>query len=417
MPPPVSEVPSATGPVEPGRSDIGGRPGVSVPALAEVPAAPPGRGHLHGRATRPVRRLLLLSLRPIGIYVASRIGTLLVASAVAYAVHQPLNRSLIAWDSGWYLSIARSGYAHSVPATFGDAAQTNLGFFPLLPILVRITHLVTGLSINRSGLVTTFVVGMVAAVAVWMLVRDVYGDSAADRGTALVFFSPGAFVLSLVYTEGATIALAAFTLLALRHRRWLAAGLLAGAATAADPVATAVIVPCAIAAYQAVRQRGEWRALLAPLLAPLGIGTFFLYLWFYTGSPFEWFDAQRHGWQGGAYFWGVPGSAVTVVRSGFAYPNATVKTASALLAIPLVVLFLRSRPPKTWVGYAFAVLGFGILSPIIGITPRLVLRGFPLLAAAGARLRSPWFEVILGLSALCMAALAMLAMGSIGFTP
>jgi hypothetical protein len=197
----------------------------------------------------------------------------------------------------------------------------------------------------------------------------------------------------------------------------LAAGLLAGVATAADPVATAAVVPCAIAAYQAIRLRGEWRALLAPLLAPLGIGTFFLYLWFYTGSPLEWFNAQRHGWQGGSYFWGVPGSLMTVVRNGVAYPNATVKTLSAVVAIPLVVLFLRARPPATWIGYSLTVLGFGILSPIIGITPRLILRGFPLLAVAGARLRRPWFEALLGLSALCLAALAVLAMGSPGFTP
>ena len=412
MPPPASEVPDVTDPVEPPHAGgSGGRPAGPAP----VPAR--NGDHRHAGVPGPARRALLLSLRPAGIYVASRLGTLMIAGAVAYAKQQPLNKSLIIWDSGWYLSIARSGYAHSVPATFGNPAQTNLGFFPLLPLLVRITHLVTGLSINRSGLVTTFGVGLVAAVAVWWLVRDAYGDSAADRGTALVFFSPGAFVLSLVYTEGATIALVAFALLALRHRRWLAAGLFAGVATAADPVATAVVVPCAVAAYQAIRLRGEWRAILAPLLAPLGIGTFFLYLWFYTGSPFEWFSAQRHGWQGGSYFWGVPGSLMTVVRDGVAYPNATVKTLSAVVAIPLVVLFLRARPPATWIGYSLTVLGFGILSPVIGITPRLILRGFPLLAAAGARLRRPWFEALLGLSALCLAALAVLAMGSSGFTP
>ena len=414
MPPPASEVPDITDPVERLQADgASGRPAEAVPA----PATTGTGAHRHAGSPGLAQRVLLLSLRPIGIFVASRLGTLMIAGAVAYAKQQPLSKSLIVWDSGWYLSIARSGYAHSVPSTFGNPAQTNLGFFPLLPLLVRIAHVMTGLSIDRSGLVTTFAVGLVAAVAVWWLVRDAYGDPAADRGTALVFFSPGAFVLSLVYTEGATIALVAFALLALRHRRWLAAGLLAGVATAADPVATAAVVPCAIAAYQAIRLRGEWRALLAPLLAPLGIGTFFLYLWFYTGSPLEWFNAQRHGWQGGSYFWGVPGSLMTVVRNGVAYPNATVKTLSAVVAIPLVVLFLRARPPATWIGYSLTVLGFGILSPIIGITPRLILRGFPLLAVAGARLRRPWFEALLGLSALCLAALAVLAMGSPGFTP
>jgi hypothetical protein len=412
MPPPASEVPEVAGPVRP--AGVEPTPDTSPAAPGALVRPFPGRWHA---PVGTARWFLLLSLRPALIYVASRLGTLLVASAVSYAVHQPLRTTLIAWDSGWYLSIARSGYAHSVPPGFGNAAQTNLGFFPLLPALVRATHLVTGLGIDRSGLVTTFVLGLVAAVAVWWLVRDVYGDQGADRGTALVFLSPGAFVLSLVYTEGATIALVAGCLLALRHRRWLVAGLLAGAATAADPVTTAVFVPCAIAAYQAIRTRREWRALLAPLLTPLGIGSFFVYLWIYRGSPFEWFDAQRHGWQGGSYFWGVPGAILTVARDGLAFPNANVKALSAVLAIPLVIVFLRARPPATWVGYSLAVLGFGILSPIIGITPRLLLRGFPLLAVLGARLRRPWFEAVLGLSALCLAALAVVSLGSTGFTP
>ncbi len=342
---------------------------------------------------------------------------LLVASATSSDRHQSLVSSLTVWDSRWYLSIAQGGYVHQIPPGSGNPAQSNLGFFPLLPVLVRITHEITRFGFSVSGLITTFVLGLAAAVAVWWLLRDVFGPTGADRGTALVFFSPGALVLSLVYSEGATILLVACLLMALRRRRWVLSGICAALATTADPVATAAIVPCAVAAYFAVRDRREWRSLWAPALAPLGILSFFGYLWAHTGSPLEYFKAQRAGWQGGTYFGGIPGAFDHLFTHFFADPDYAVKAVSVLVAVVLLVIFFRARPPATWVGYVAAVLFFGALSPVIGVTPRLLLRGFPLIGVVGAKLPPLWFEVVLGLSALCMAALGMMAMGGPLWTP
>lgn len=375
----------------------------------------PGGGQPAGPTTPA--RFLVLSLRPALIYVVSRVGTLLVAGSVAGVVHRSLGWTLNAWDSHWYLSIASSGYVHSVPAGYGDPDQTNLGFFPLLPLLIRGTHAITGLHWTASGLVTTFGLGLLASVAVWWLLRDVFGTSGADRGTALVFFSPGAFVLSLVYSEGATVLLVACALLALRRRRWVVAGLAAAAASAADPVAVAVIAPCAVASFLAIRRRGEWRSLVAPLLAPTGVVAFFAYLWAHTGTPLQWFHAQRHGWQSGTYGYGVPRALSQVFHNGFASVNWTVKSSSAIVALGLLVVFFRAHPPAPWIAYVLAVLALGVISPVIGITPRLLLRCFPLLGVVGARLPRLWFEVVLGLSALCLAALAVVSLGGPAFTP
>ena len=146
------------------------------------------------------RWFLTLSLRPVLLYLASRAGMLLVACATSSTAHQSVSRGLTSWDSTWYLSIARNGYASHIPPGSGNPAQSNLGFFPLLPILIRATHQVTGFGIAMSGLITTFLLGLAASVAVWWMLRDLFGRTGADRGTALVFFSPGALVLSLVYT-------------------------------------------------------------------------------------------------------------------------------------------------------------------------------------------------------------------------
>src|SRR5665213_393559 len=188
-----------------------------------------------------VRWFLTWSLRPVLLYLASRAGMLLVAFATSSNTHQSLSKSLTAWDSTWYLSIAQGGYVTHIPPGSGDPAQSNLGFFPLIPLLTRATHEVTRFGIPVSGLITTFVLGLAAVVAVWWMLRDVFGATGADRGTALVFFSPGALVLSLVYTEAATILMVACALLALRRERWVVAGLCAAVATAADPVGSAAV--------------------------------------------------------------------------------------------------------------------------------------------------------------------------------
>jgi len=357
------------------------------------------------------------SLRPIALYVASRLGVFLIAGAVGVVTGRPTRDGLVTWDAKWYLSIARSGYVTHIPPGHGDPAQSNLAFFPLLPMLTRGTRLFTGLAVEPAALVTVFIVGLLAAVAVWWLLRDVFDVTGADRGTALILFSPGAFVLSMAYTEAATMLFVTCSLLALRRQRWVLAGLAAAVATTADPVGAAAVVPCIVASVIAIRTERAWRSLAAPLIAPLGIGTFFAYLWVHAGSPFEYIKAQRAGWQSGTYFGGIPRAFGHLVQHGFGDPNYGVKAISILVTIGLLVIFFRARPPAPWVGYVVAVLGFGALSPIIGVTPRLLLRGFVLLGVVGARLPRFWFEVVLGLSALCMAALGTMAMGSPYWTP
>jgi hypothetical protein len=381
----------------------------TVPDVDDPTSEPASTGRL--------RWFLTLSLRPLLLYLASRAGMLLVASATASDAHQPFSKSLTVWDSTWYLSIAQGGYVTHIPPGHGNPAQSNLGFFPLVPLLTRATHEITRFGISVSGLLATFTLGLLASVAVWWMLRDVFGQKGADRGTALIFFSPGALVLSLVYSEAATILMVACVLLALRRERWIVAGLCAAVATTADPVASAVIVPCVVAAVVAIRSRRAWRSLWAPVLAPLGIASFFLYLWAHAGSPLEYFRAQRAGWQGGRYFNGIPGSFAHLFSHWFADPDYAVKAVSAVVAVGLLIIFFRARPPATWIGYVLAVLAFGALSPVIGVTPRLLLRGFPLLGVVGAKLPPLWFEAVLGLSALSMAALGMMAMGGPLWTP
>ncbi len=140
------------------------------------------RRRADGPAGSRVRWFLTWSLRPVLLYLASRAGMLLVAFATSSNTHQSLSRSLTVWDSTWYLSIARGGYVTHIPPGSGNPAQSNLGFFPLVPLLTRATHEVTRFGIPVSGLITTFVLGLAAAVAVWWMLRDLFGRDGRRPG-------------------------------------------------------------------------------------------------------------------------------------------------------------------------------------------------------------------------------------------
>ena len=228
-----------------------------------------------------------------------------------------------------------------------------------------------------------------------MVADKVAGRVVADRAAVLFAFSPGAFVLSLVYAEGLLVLLSAACLLALLERRWLVAGLVAALATATRPNATAVVMACAWAAGVAVWKRREWRAVAAPLLAPVGMVAFFVFLWWHTGESFIWFRVQYQGW-GERIDFGVKNAKLIgdFAASPFQNPNKAVLVASMLFAIVLMVVLVRARLPGILNVYALGGLGV-VLASHINARPRFIFVAFPLVIALAKTVRrQPVFMVV-----------------------
>ena len=86
-----------------------------------------------------------------------------------------------------------------------------------------------------------------------------------------------------------------------------------------------------------------------------------------------------------------PTSAGSRVRSttcsptGSPTPTTPSKRSRSVVVIVLLVIFFRARPPGTWIGYVIGVLAIGAISPVIGVTPRLVLRGIPATRGGGSQ--------------------------------
>lgn len=353
-------------------------------------------------------------LRPVGIFVASRvvvllamwIGTLLVPGLSMAAATST-------WDGGWYVLVADAGYPSAVPTT----GSSTLAFFPLYPLLLRAFDALPFLTPIGAGLVVCGLTATAAAVVIWVLGRRLLGAEVADRAVALFAFFPGSFVLSMVYAEGVFLLLAAGCLWALVDRRWVLAGVLAALCTASRPNAVAVIGACAWASLVAIRSRRDWRSLVAPALAPIGILAFFGYLWARTGEATAWFSAQRAGWEERVVPLALADDLRQLARDPFVDANNTVVVAGSLVALVAIVLLLRSGLPGEVVVFAVLVLGLAFVSETLGPRPRFILAAFPVFSAAALHLRGVAFSSVLGMAACTLGGFTVLSVTTLAVTP
>ena len=362
-------------------------------------------------ATTPARRTGWRGVAtPLLAWFSSRVLVLL-SIAVGNAVRDDgrgVIEALHLWDGNWYLSAA-AGYEYPDLAV-ADLDQVNIAFFPLYPLLIRAARFVTGWTPLAAALLVSLVFGALALVAMWLLVDRISGREVADRSVMLLAFAPGALVLSLVYSEGVMLTLAAGCLLALVSRRWVAAGVLAALASAARPTGVALLLACGVAALLQLHRGGDRRAVVAPLLAPLGIAAYLGWLWFATGSATVWFRVQREGWGEVVDFgrrtiadleW--IGSLVAGLDYRLVPMSVQLRLGGLLFLVVAVALMVWWRPPATLWAYTAGVLGPSLLSHTLGARPRFLFTAFPLIVAVAWAARGAWYHAVLGTSAVSLA--------------
>ena len=187
-------------------------------------------------------------------------------SAVIYGQGHPWTYHFLFKDADYYLAIAEHGYPARLhfPWTGGPVASRT-AFFPLFPLLIRLTSYLVGGHYVAAGLIVSLLAGAASAVGVWVLAARVRDHRVADRAVILYCFFPGAMTLGrLLYSEPLAVALAAAALIALVERRWLLAGIIGAIGTAERPTLLVLAVVAGVAALQAIWTDRAWRALLAP---------------------------------------------------------------------------------------------------------------------------------------------------------
>ena len=135
-----------------------------------------------------------------------------------------------------------------------------------------------------AALFVNLVMGAAAVYVIGLLALRLFDLPTARAAMVLTAMFPGSFVLSFAYSEATMLLLAALCLLWLVQDRWLLAGIAAALTTASRPNGVAVIAACAVASYFAIRRRGDWRSLVAPLLAPIGWIAFQIFVGYQAGE-------------------------------------------------------------------------------------------------------------------------------------
>jgi len=345
----------------------------------------------------------------LALFAISRLITLAGAWLATKLVGGTLITQLATWDGDFYVGIAEHGYPTD-PAAMGPlhiAHQNEIAFFPLYPMLVRAADFVLPGGQTSAGLAVAWLCGAAATALIWLLARRVADEPMATRAAMLFCFFPGSVVLSLAYSEALMIALSAACLLCLLDRRWLLAGLLAALATATRSSAVALLLPAAWAAAVAIKRDREWRALVAPALAPLGAVSFLTYLRIHTGSWGAWFEVEQKGWGEHVDF----GRQSLINLAHFAHhplrdPRLSLVGMGTIFTVAALVVMWRRGLPATLVLYTLSVLGLCLASKTLGLRPRFVLTAFPLFIPLAGALRGTTWQATL---ALCAAGLGLLA--------
>jgi hypothetical protein len=241
---------------------------------------------------------------PLAVYLVSRVLYLAVAVADVFLRNGKLGLELRNWDGKWFTKLAENGYPHTLPTVYGNNPHhgySTLGFEPLYSMLMWAGGQVLPKGVEPAGLLISLVCGGIATVEISVLAERWWGHDASRRGILFFCFFPGTIVFSMVYAEGLSLALIAGALLCLEDRRWVLAGLLAGTATAVEPVALAIIPACGVVSLRELwrhgwRDGGARRSLWAPVLSVVGAAGTGIFMWFWTGTPLAVDKAQRIAW-------------------------------------------------------------------------------------------------------------------------
>ncbi len=202
--------------------------------------------------------------------------------------HYPLWETIWArWDGIWYLLIAAQGYGPRVGAL--------QAFFPAFPGLIHVVggmlggnDLLAGVLINRVLLFPT--------VALFtQIVREESGEQAGESAPLFLLLAPIAVFFLAVYTETLFVLACLACFLAMRHQRWLLAGLCCAVATATRlpgiVLAGAVLV-------EGLASRKYWQGLGAAALGMVGLAAYVVYLYVVYHDALAFQHAYQYGWGG-----------------------------------------------------------------------------------------------------------------------
>ncbi len=348
-----------------------------------------------------VQPLFAFGLSRLLIFAAAILGDTFLPTEPGHWVADPNSPFLslwAKWDSQWYIQIARDGY------WFQPLQMSNVAFFPLYPLSVRVLATFLGGNLVLAGFVLSNLAFCLALVFLYRLAeleltdpdapKGDEGRAAARRTVYYLAFFPTAFFFSTVYTESLFLLLSVATIYFARRRRWVlaaAAGILAAATRNLGVVLWALVMwewlRCQGWRVTKIHRAQTWRNLWSGIKAnwpeaiivaaiPLGLLLYMAFLQINFARPMAFVEVQAA--------WGRQNiGPVAVVSRELRAMTALTLTQSNLSRLLNVGTFLAvlAMVPFIWrrlgEGYALYVLIF-LLAPASSALQSMIRYVLPL---------------------------------------
>ncbi len=297
------------------------------------------------------------------------------------------------WDGAWYLSIATDGYRW--PGN--PDVQSNVGFFPLYPLLGRLAGWLVGDA--RWGL---FLVSNLSfAFYLYFLYRLTSHDldqPSASRTVLYAAIFPISFIFSCLYSEATCFALTVAAFYYARLGKWHLAIPLAVLTTLTRLAGLAILFPLA---YEYLRQKGLRPQALLLALIPGGTAGFALYTWVLTGNPLAFALTQKAWFRRFALPWQTLSMGLERLRwplGQYVTAIAIVDFASIVLFLGLALLAFKYLPVAYWL-YCIPILLISLSTtidptkaPPTGSIPRFLMALFPCFMVLGKIGQNPYLD-------------------------
>ncbi len=195
------------------------------------------------------------------------------------------------WDSDWYNSIATHGY------NLRTELQSNVTFFPLYPLLWKITNTLTCLSNYTSALLVSNTLALGSFVVFYRWLSIVWGNSIARRGLIALAIFPTSFFLISVYSESTLLFLVGSLFLLSEKGKWKLAAVSALLASAARPVGIflwPILFWLWFYKTKNTSDRSKFDLYSILILPPLGMILFSLFFWYKFDDPILWLHGQQN---------------------------------------------------------------------------------------------------------------------------
>ena len=194
------------------------------------------------------------------------------------------------WDTGFYLSIAETGYRYEI------GRMSSVAFFPLMPILMRGASLLVG-SYTAAGLIISNLSLLGASIMFYWLAANSWGSRVAERAVWYLLVFPTSFFGSAIYSESLFLLLAILALFLARRGRWGGAAMAGILATLTRFMGIIVFPMLAVEWFSQHKSgpegsRPHWSGLASTALVPLGTGVYMLYLKLVFGDALAFLHAS-----------------------------------------------------------------------------------------------------------------------------